>query len=35
MHIRIMPKQEKPYRRLAKISESQPEFIERMSKVRS
>ncbi|MBO0460835.1 acetolactate decarboxylase [Enterococcus sp. DIV1298c] len=26
MHIRIMPKQEKPYRRLAKISESQPEF---------
>ncbi len=28
MHIRIMPKQEKPYRRLAKISESQPEFHE-------
>lgn len=28
VHTRIMPKQEKPYRRLAKISESQPEFHE-------
>lgn len=28
MQIRVMPKQVKPYRRLAKISESQPEFYE-------
>lgn len=30
IHIRVMPKQEKPYLRLAKISESQPEFHESM-----
>lgn len=28
IHTRIMPKQNKPYQRLAKISESQPEFHE-------
>lgn len=26
MHIRIMPKQEKPYKRLVEVSEQQPEF---------
>lgn len=30
IHTRVMPKQEKPYRRLAKISETQPEFRESM-----
>lgn len=32
MHIRIMPKQNKPYKRLVEVSENQPEFTKRKIK---